>query len=60
MRPATPGSANSGGTLMEEKEIELGDHPGREMVLDLPDSRHSRRRDLQDQDLSGRPDCTIR
>jgi hypothetical protein len=33
------GVRNSGGTLKEEKEIELDGNPGREMVLDLPDSR---------------------
>jgi hypothetical protein len=33
------GVQNSRGKLVEEKEIELAGHPGREMVLDLPDSR---------------------
>jgi len=33
------GVQNSRGTLREEKEIELGGFPGREMILDLPDSR---------------------
>jgi hypothetical protein len=33
------GVKNSGGTLKEEKEIELDGHPGREMILELPDSR---------------------
>jgi hypothetical protein len=33
------GVRNSGGKLREEKEIELGGHPGREIILDLPDSR---------------------
>ena len=33
------GVRNSRGKLVEEKEIELAGHPGREIVLDLPDSR---------------------
>jgi hypothetical protein len=33
------GVRKSGGTLREEKEIEMNGHPGRELVLDLPDSR---------------------
>jgi hypothetical protein len=33
------GVQKSGGTLRQEREIELDGHPGREMVLDLPDSR---------------------
>ncbi len=33
------GVQNSRGTLREEKEIELNGFPGREMVLDLPESR---------------------
>ncbi len=30
---------NSGGTLKSEKKIVLDGHPGREMVLELPDSK---------------------
>jgi hypothetical protein len=33
------GVKNSGGTLRDEKEIELDGHPGREMTLELPDSK---------------------
>lgn len=33
------GVKNSRGTLKEEKEIEMDGYPGRELVLDLPDSR---------------------
>jgi hypothetical protein len=33
------GVQKSGGTLREEREIVLDGHPGREMVLDLPDSQ---------------------
>jgi hypothetical protein len=33
------GVRNSRGTLKEEKEIQLDGHPGRDMLLDLPESR---------------------
>ncbi len=33
------GVKKSGGTLREEREIKLNDSPGREMTIDLPDSK---------------------